>query len=77
MQEYVSRIKGSLEDSKYGKFEAIEVPNVNSADIIEYARTQSKDKNRPEYSVINTCATGATEALRAGLSTIDKIRMTV
>ena len=77
VQEYVSRIKGSLEDSKYGKFEAIEVPNVNSADIIEYARTQSKDKNRPEYSVINTCATGATEALRAGLSTIDKIRMTV
>ena len=63
-----SREKGEkyLEDSKYGAFEAIEIPNVNFQKAVDYAIQQSNDINRPEYSLANTCATGACNTIKAG-----------
>lgn len=72
IEKYITRIKGSLEDAKYGPFEATEVSNVDVDKIINYAKTQANDKDRPEYSIYNTCATGATNALKAGLSLFDQ-----
>ena len=80
-EQYVNRLldlnkKGGnyLEDSKYGAFEAIEIPNVNYQKALDYAVTQSKDSNRPEYSITNTCATGACNTIKAGLSEKDKMK---
>lgn len=73
-QDYINRIKGQLEDSAYGNFEAIEIPGVNSNAIVQYAVNQSNDRNRPTYGITNTCATGATDAIEAGLSTQQKGR---
>lgn len=69
VQEYVKRISPNLEDSKFGPFEGIKIDNVNIAKMQETANRQSWDKNRPEYSITNTCATGASNVLNAGLGT--------
>lgn len=61
-----------LEDSEYGKFEAIEVPNVDFHKALNYAVGQSKNSDRPEYGLSNTCATGACNTILAGLSESDK-----
>jgi hypothetical protein len=61
-----------LEDSKYGAFEAIEIPNVEYQKALDYAIQQSNDPNRPEYSISNTCATGACNTIKAGLSEASK-----
>lgn len=63
-----------LEDSKYGDFEAIEIPNVDFQNALAYATEQSQDADRPEYSIFNTCATGACNTIKAGLSTLDKAK---
>lgn len=84
-QDYITRVmkmkdnKDSggnpyFEDSKYGKFEAIDIPNVDYNKALEYATAQSNDKNRSEYNIANTCATGATDTIKAGLSTWDKLK---
>lgn len=67
-QDYLTRNKSYLEDSKYGTFEGTEVPNVDVQKVLNYAREQANNKNRSEYNLSNTCATGASNALRAGLS---------
>ena len=83
-QEYINRLltlnksgHNYLEDSKYGAFEAIEIPNVDYQKALNYATTQSNDKNRPDYSVFNTCATGACNTIEAGLPTSSKLKMLI
>ena len=81
-EQYVNRLldlnkKGGryLEDAKYGAFEAIEIPNVNYQQALDYAIAQSNDPNRPEYSITNTCATGACNTVKAGLSTKNQLKI--
>lgn len=80
-EQYINRLlelrkqkHNYLEDAQYGAFEAIEIPNVDYNKALEYAQTQSKDKNREEYNISNTCATGACNVIKAGLSTNDKFK---
>lgn len=81
-EQYINRLldlrkKGAghlLEDAKYGAFEAIEVPDVDFQKALDYATTQSNDRNRDEYSITNTCATGACNTIKAGLSTLDGLK---
>lgn len=84
VDDYINRLlalnkKGGnyLEDSKYGAFEAIEIPNVDYQKALDYAVTQSNDSNRPEYSITNTCATGACKTIGAGLSTSDVLKTAI
>jgi hypothetical protein len=81
-EQYINRLlnlrkKGAghlLEDAKYGAFEAIEVPDVDFQKALDYATTQSNDRNRDEYNITNTCATGACNTIKAGLSTLDGLK---
>lgn len=70
IQQYLKRVSNQSEmaDAKLGKYEAIEVPNINSQKVIQYAMAQANDPNRPTYGLTNTCATGAEKALKAGMS---------
>lgn len=78
-EQYINRLqklgKNYLEDSKYGKFEVVDVPNVDYNKALQYATTQANDSNRKEYSVTNTCATGACNVVEAGLSNADRAKM--
>lgn len=81
VEQYLRRIQGRLapgsnhimiEDGKYGPYEAIEIPDVDTKAAVEYALSQANDPSRPEYSIFNTCATGAVDAVEAGLGPWDK-----
>lgn len=80
--QYINRLlqlkkqgKGNyLEDSKYGKFEAIEIPNIDYNKALEYANNEANNSNRKEYSIANTCATGACNTILAGLSDNNKMK---
>lgn len=80
-EQYIERNKGKIfkgqrmfEDASYGAFEAIDIPNVDYNKALQYATAQANDKNRSEYNIANTCATGATNTIKAGLSTWDKLK---
>ena len=56
---YVARIQGSLPDTKTGAYQAMTIPDVDTAAAIEWINSQANDPNREEYGIDNTCATGA------------------
>lgn len=59
---YVARIQGLLPDTKTGAYQAMTIPDVDTAAAIEWINSQANDPNRKEYGIANTCATGACKA---------------
>ncbi len=59
---YVARIQGMLPDTKTGAYQAMTIPDVDTAAAIEWINNQANDPNREEYGIDNTCATGACRA---------------
>ena len=59
---YVARIQGMLPDTKTGAYQAMTIPDVDTAAAIEWINSQANDPNREEYGIDNTCATGACKA---------------
>lgn len=59
---YVARIQGLLPDTKTGAYQAMTIPDVDTAAAIEWINSQANDPNRKEYGIDNTCATGACRA---------------
>lgn len=59
---YVARIQEKLPDTKTGAYQAMTIPDVDTAAAIEWINSQANDPNREEYGIDNTCATGACKA---------------
>lgn len=59
---YVARVQGLLPDTKTGAYQAITIPDVDTQRATEWIYGQANDPNRDEYSITNTCATGACSA---------------
>ena len=59
---YVSRIQHILPDTKTGAYQAMSIPSVDIKKATQYIQDQADNKNREEYGIFNTCATGACNA---------------
>ena len=59
---YISRVQSMLPDTKTGAYQAMTIPHVDTEKATQYVYDQANDPNRKEYSIDNTCATGACKA---------------
>ena len=59
---YVSRIQKMLPDTKTGAYQAMTIPSVDVRRATEFIQNEANNKNRKEYGIFNTCATGACNA---------------
>lgn len=56
---YVARIQGMLPDTKTGAYQAMSIPSIDVKRAQQYIQQEADNKNRNEYGIFNTCATGA------------------
>lgn len=59
---YVARIQHLLPDTKTGAYQAMSIPSVDVKRATDYIFSEANNKNRDEYGIFNTCATGACNA---------------
>ena len=59
---YVSRIQKMLPDTKTGAYQAMTIPSVDVRRATKFIQNEANNKNRKEYGIFNTCATGACNA---------------